>query len=86
MIEQELPPHIKMLADAIEAQEASVLIKVQFGLEQQGHIPTIEKMLNEFGSARSEYIWQRIGQAIGWDYKTAAFYYVEYLRSKNKNQ
>lgn len=81
MIEQELPPHLKMLDNAIEAKG----LTVQFGLEQQGHIPTIEKMLDEFGSARSEYVWQRIGQAIGWDYKTAAFWYIEYLRNINKN-
>jgi hypothetical protein len=76
--EKKLPPLIQKLADAIEQKG----LKVQFGLEQQGHIPTIEKMLAEFGSARSEYIWKKIGKAIGWEYTTAAFYYIEYLRRK----
>lgn len=78
---KKLPPLIQKLADAIEQKG----LKVQFGLEQQGHIPTIEKMLTEFGSARSEYIWRKIGKEIGWEYTTAAFHYIEYLREKAKH-
>jgi hypothetical protein len=74
----ELPESIKYLADAIEKKGA----KIAFGLEQQGHIPTIEKMLNEFGSAKSEYIWEKIGKEIGWCPRTASLYYLEYLRNK----
>lgn len=76
---KKLPDLIQNLANAIEQKG----LKIQFGLEQQGHIATIEKMLEEFGSATSEHIWEKIGKAIGWDGKTAAFYYIEYLR-KNK--
>lgn len=82
MKEKKLPPLIQHLADAIEKKD----LKIQFGLEQQGHIKTIEKMLTEFGSARSEYIWEKIGKEIGWDYKTAAFYYIEYLREQIKKK
>jgi hypothetical protein len=79
-INKPLPPAIQRLADAMEKKG----VKIKFGLEQQGHIDTIEKMLDEFGSATSEYIWEKIGKEIGWCHKTAAFYYIEYLRSKGK--
>lgn len=54
-------------------------VKVKFGLEQQGHIPTIEKMLLDWG--RSDYyIWQKIGKEIGWCPLTACSWYLEYVR------
>jgi len=79
MPDKPLPKEIQYLADAIEKKGA----KIKFGLEQQGHIQTIEKMLNEFGSAKSEYIWEKIGKEIGWCPRTASLYYLEYLRNKN---
>ena len=57
--------------------------KIVFGLEQQGHIPTIERILDEFGSS-SEYVWEKIGKEIGWCPQTAAYYYIDYLRKKRK--
>jgi hypothetical protein len=44
-------------------------LKVQFGLRQQGHLPTIEQMLKEGKS------WEEIGQAIRWDPETAKQWY-----------
>lgn len=82
MKDKKLPPLIEKLADALEKKG----LKITFGLEQQGHIPTIEKMLDEFGSARSEYVWEKIGKEIGWCHKTAAFWYCEYLRGKLKSK
>lgn len=47
--------------------------RVLFGLEAQGHIPTIEAMLAEQAN------WQEIGRRIGWDGATARAYYKRYL-------
>lgn len=44
-----------------------------FGLEAQGHIPTIEAMLAEQAD------WQEIGRRIGWDGEVARAYYKRYL-------
>lgn len=44
-----------------------------FGLEAQGHIQTVETMLDN-GSD-----WKAIGNAIGWDGATAEQYYQRYL-------
>lgn len=55
---------------------------MKFGLEQQGHIPTIEKMIKEFGNSTSSHLWENIGKEIGWDGTTAAYHYIEYLRKK----
>ena len=35
-------------------------MKIKFGLEAQGHIPTVEKMLEDGRS------WDEIAEAIGW--------------------
>lgn len=82
MEEKKLPPLIDDLVNDLENKNA----KVQFGLERQGHIPTIERILSEFGGATSKYAWKKIGEEIGWDANTAAFYYVEYLRGKLKEE
>lgn len=49
-------------------------VTVCFGIEAQGHIPTIERMLRE-GAA-----WSEISQAIGWDRDAAAQHYLWYLQ------
>lgn len=46
---------------------------VLFGLEAQGHIPTIKKMIEEKAD------WTEIGKQIGWDGETARKYYERYL-------
>lgn len=44
-------------------------VRVVFGLEAQGHIPTVEAMLAE------GHTWREIGRSIGWDGETAKQYY-----------
>ncbi len=46
--------------------------QVQIGLVTQGHIPTIERMLE--GGA----LWRDIGHAINWDPAIAAQHYAHY--------
>jgi len=46
---------------------------VLFGLEAQGHIPTVEAALSEGTD------WQQIGRRIGWDGETARQYYERHL-------
>jgi hypothetical protein len=75
--DKKLPPLIQHLADAIEKKN----LKIVFGLEAQGHIPIIEKILDEIGS--NEYAWEKIGKEIGWCPQTAAYHYISYLRRKN---
>ena len=43
--------------------------QVRFGLKQQGHLPTIEKML------KNNATWEEIGKAINWDPETAKEHY-----------
>ncbi len=47
--------------------------RVVFGLEAQGHIPTVEAMLAEGQD------WKEIGRRIGWDGETAKQYYERHL-------
>lgn len=42
---------------------------IVFGLRAQGHLPTIERMLEEGRT------WEEIGQEIGWCSKTAERHY-----------
>jgi hypothetical protein len=48
---------------------------VVFGLQQQGHIPTIEKMLKEGAT------WEEIGKEIGWCPETAKEHYSWHVNS-----
>lgn len=69
---------------------------VVFGLEAQGHIPTIEKIIKESSGVivfkgKQEFVdmtydkttWEKIGKEIGWCAFTAALSYFEYLSDKN---
>lgn len=49
---------------------------MKFGLEQQGHIETIESMLDQYKSR------EEIESAIGWAGGAANEYYIRYLRKK----
>jgi hypothetical protein len=49
-----------------------------FGLKNQGHIPTIERMLSEGKS------WEDIGREINWCPKTAEKHYQWYLKSREE--
>lgn len=46
---------------------------ILFGLEAQGHIPTVEAALEEGAD------WKEIGRRIGWDGETARTYYDRHL-------
>ena len=79
MIEEQKDDKQSENANSAKLPVMGSAVKVKFGLEQQGHIPTIEKMLLEWG--RSDYyIWQKIGKEIGWCPLTACSWYLEYVR------
>jgi hypothetical protein len=86
------------MKDLFEGLEKSGL-KVVFGLEAQGHIPTIESELKrrneDFENDYPEYkgknimtynkhVWDSIGEKIGWCPFSAALSYFEYLNEKSK--
>lgn len=52
---------------------------VLYGLEAQGHIPTIEGMIRDGRD------WPFIGRAINWDGETARVHYTWYLERKAQN-
>lgn len=58
--------------------------KVKLGLEAQGCIPIIEKILSEIGS--SYYAWETIGRQIGWEPLTACSAYYKYLLKKKEEE
>lgn len=53
---------------------------IAFGLQAQGHIDTIARMLEENRS------WEEIGRAIGWCPITAKEHYERHLASTGGNQ
>lgn len=59
---------------ASETERAVLNVPFLFGLEAQGHIPTIERMLGEGKD------WDAIGKAIGWCPKTAKEHYARRMR------
>jgi len=79
---------MKKLFEAVEKKG----LKVVFGLEAQGHIPTIETELkrwndnNKYGNDMTycKAVWEGIGKKIGWCSFTAALSYFEYLNKKQK--
>jgi hypothetical protein len=71
-----MEPEFTTAEQFIEDLEAGK-IPVVIGLRAQGHIPTVEKMLEEGSS------WAEIGKAIGWDGDTAKEWYGYELNSKS---
>lgn len=73
-------------------------IKVVFGLEAQGHIPTIQAELKRWNDSYKEqfpneepldmtyskHVWDGIGKIIGWCPFTAALSYFEWLNKANQ--
>ena len=53
-------------------------VRVVFGLVNQGHIPTIEEMLDRYCK------WDEINSAIGWAGDAAQEDYIRYLRKRGK--
>lgn len=80
---------MKKLFEAAENKGLGVV----FGLEAQGHIPTIEAEIKrwnegiEYGNDMTfcKAVWEDIGKKIGWCPFTAALYYFEYINNKQKN-
>ena len=58
--------------------EAILKSKPVFGLQAQGHIPTIETMLSQGRT------WEEIGKKIGWCPKTAQKHWGWYLEEQKK--
>lgn len=78
---KDLPESIKSLTEELEEKNA----KISFGLEQQGHIKTIEDYLAKWDNPNMLYntqVWNDIGKKIGWCPLTAALYYFRYLENK----
>lgn len=89
--EKNLIDSMKDLSEAIERSE----VNIQFGLNQQGHIETIERILNKWNdfTEDSEYktnmmysihVWDEIGKEIGWHPLSAALKYFEYLSENGR--
>lgn len=66
-------------------------VKVVFGLEAQGHLPTIKRILdkwneptieNQVDMTYSKHVWEEIGKEIGWCPFTAALSYFEILNKQ----
>lgn len=71
-------------------------VKVVFGLEAQGHIPTIQAEIKRWNDSYkkqfpnekpldmsySKHVWEDIGKIIGWCPFTAALSYFEWLNKK----
>lgn len=78
---------IKHLAEAIDKKGMAV----KFGLEAQGHIPTIEAELKRWSEdagtdmAYNIHVWEAIGKKIGWHPFSAALAYFEFLNKQKKN-
>lgn len=66
-----MPDPVSQLAALLE--EAG--LTARFGLEAQGHLPTIERMIKEGAS------WEVIGKAIGWDAMTARQHWYWHVES-----
>jgi hypothetical protein len=75
-LNQKLYDHIVIFLGQEVIREALGQQTVLFGLQQQGHLPTIEKML---GAGES---WDAIGKAIGWDPATASDWYNKALQEE----
>lgn len=86
-----------MSSEGVTPQEAfeKAGVKIVFGLEAQGHIPTIEAIIERWNNVKlesypdesvnmiySKHVWEEIGRTIGWCPFTACLYYFEYLEDK----
>jgi len=69
------------MSDAPNEGREEKPVKALFGLEAQGHIDTIERILNEHNWS-NDWIWSLIGKEIGWAPSTACAFYVTHLRDQ----
>lgn len=84
--------------DELSKQIEKSGLRVVFGLEAQGYIPTIQAELKRWNDSfidqfpnekpldmsYSKHVWEGIGKKIGWCPFTAALSYFEYLNKSNK--
>ena len=75
-------------------------IKVVFGLEAQGHIPTIQAEIKRWNDSFKEqypdsknvdmsyekHVWEKIGKIIGWCPFTACLSYFELLHKNSSSE
>jgi hypothetical protein len=61
-----------------QAKDTLMTSRVLFGLTQQGHIPRIERMLEEGAT------WEQIGEEIGWCPETAKEHYRWYIEQQEE--
>ncbi len=70
-------------------------LKVKFGLEAQGHIETIECILDKWNNVNdghdidmtySTHVWNDIGKEIGWCPLTACLSYFKYKSNRANAQ
>lgn len=80
--------------------EVTKKVKVQFGLEAQGHIKTIESIIERWNKVSKENspdkkpinmmyskaVWEEIGKIIGWCPFTASLKYFKYLENKSNDK
>lgn len=80
---------MKDLIDKLEEKG----LKMVFGLEAQGHLPTIKRILdkwnepmieNQVDMTYSKCVWDEIGREIGWCPFTASLSYFQYIANKQK--
>lgn len=78
-----------------QAEKANV--KVVFGLEAQGHIPTIQAEIKRWNDSFKEHypdsenvdmsyekhVWEKIGKIIGWCPFTASLSYFEWIHKNS---
>lgn len=90
--------HCKYEIDNLFKQEEKKGIKVVFGLEEQGHIPTIQAELKRWNDSYKEqfpnsepldmsystHVWEGIGKIIGWSPFNAALSYFEWLNNDHR--
>jgi len=78
---KEIQMYEKKYSESIEDAKAMEILMntpVLFGLKQQGHIPTIERMLKDGAT------WKEIGKEIGWDPKTAKEHWGWHTEGKSE--
>jgi hypothetical protein len=73
-------PKEKMKIEVETGPDYIMNAPVVFGLQRQGHIPTIEKMLKEGAT------WEEIGKEIGWCAETAKEHYIWFILKKKEEE
>ena len=74
------------MSDEIENIILNSKVRVVFGLEAQGHIPIVERMLKNWHPCPFDQntfaVWDEIGKEIGWLGYAVCQDYIAYLKRK----